>query len=108
MGENLVGLFCVPHVFLNSKVVHAQIKVQRGSHTHRTQVGSAVASGTYLINLRQGGNLAQMSDSAGMHHGGPDVVNKLLLDPFATAVVGTKNWDFEAARGYDSSSPQRD
>ena len=31
-------------------------------------------------------------------------VHKLLLDPLATAVVGTKNWDFEAARGYDSSS----
>ncbi|MGB9505387.1 MAG: glycogen debranching protein GlgX, partial [Candidatus Acidiferrum sp.] len=31
-------------------------------------------------------------------------VHKLLLDPFATALVGVKNWDFEAARGYDSSS----
>jgi isoamylase len=31
-------------------------------------------------------------------------VHKLLLDPFATALVGTKNWDLEAARGYDSSS----
>ena len=31
-------------------------------------------------------------------------VNKLLLDPFATTLVGTRNWDFEAARGYDSSS----
>lgn len=35
-------------------------------------------------------------------------VHKLLLDPFATALVGTKNWDFEAARGYDSSSRLRD
>lgn len=31
-------------------------------------------------------------------------VHKLLVDPFATALVGTKNWDFEAARGYDSLS----
>lgn len=31
-------------------------------------------------------------------------VNKLLFDPFATTLVGTRNWDFEAARGYDSSS----
>lgn len=31
-------------------------------------------------------------------------VHKLLVDPFATALVGTKNWDFAAARGYDSSS----
>ena len=31
-------------------------------------------------------------------------VNKLLLDPFATTLVGTSNWNFEAAHGYDSSS----
>ena len=35
-------------------------------------------------------------------------VNKLLLDPFATALVSVKNWDFEAARGYDSSSELTD
>ena len=30
--------------------------------------------------------------------------HKLLLDPFARAIAGVKNWDFLAARGYDSSS----
>ena len=30
--------------------------------------------------------------------------HKLLLDPYARAIDGTKNWDFLAARGYDSSS----
>jgi hypothetical protein len=35
-------------------------------------------------------------------------VHKLLLDPFATALTGVKNWDFEAARGYDSSSDLTD
>ena len=35
-------------------------------------------------------------------------VNKLLLDPLATALVGTQNWNFEAARGYDSSSSLSD
>jgi isoamylase len=30
--------------------------------------------------------------------------NKLLLDPYARAIAGVKNWDFSAARGYDSSS----
>ena len=29
---------------------------------------------------------------------------KLLLDPYARAIAGVKNWDFPAARGYDSSS----
>ena len=35
-------------------------------------------------------------------------VNKPLLDPLATALVGTQNWNFEAARGYDSSSNLND
>ena len=30
--------------------------------------------------------------------------NKLLLDPYARAFAGVKDWDFSAARGYDSSS----
>src|SRR5579872_2911889 len=29
---------------------------------------------------------------------------KLLLDPYARAIAGVKNWDFLSARGYDSSS----
>jgi isoamylase len=30
--------------------------------------------------------------------------NKLLLDPYARAIAGVKNWDLSAARGYDSLS----
>ena len=30
--------------------------------------------------------------------------HKLLLDPFATAIAGVSDWNFAAARGYDSSS----
>jgi len=30
--------------------------------------------------------------------------HKLLLDPYARAIAGVKDWDFQAARGYDSSS----
>ena len=30
--------------------------------------------------------------------------NKLLLDPYARAITRVKEWDFSAARGYDSSS----
>src|SRR5579863_1672014 len=29
---------------------------------------------------------------------------KLLLDPYARAIAGVEDWDFSAARGYDSSS----
>lgn len=34
--------------------------------------------------------------------------HKLLLDPFARAIAGVKDWDFFAARGYDSSSTLSD
>lgn len=34
--------------------------------------------------------------------------NKLLLDPFATAISRLPNWDFELARGYDPSVPDGD
>ena len=30
--------------------------------------------------------------------------HKLLLDPYARAIAGVEDWDFSAARGYDSSS----
>jgi isoamylase len=30
--------------------------------------------------------------------------HKLLLDPYARALAGVKNWDFAAARGYDYAS----
>lgn len=34
--------------------------------------------------------------------------NKLLLDPYATAITRLENWDFGPAQGYDPDSPQRD
>ncbi len=34
--------------------------------------------------------------------------HKLLLDPYARAIAGVENWDFSAARGYDSSSTLSD
>jgi isoamylase len=34
--------------------------------------------------------------------------NKLLLDPFATAISSLPDWDFGLARGYDLAEPERD
>jgi isoamylase len=34
--------------------------------------------------------------------------NKLLLDPFATAISPLPDWDFGPARGYDPSAPEQD
>jgi isoamylase len=34
--------------------------------------------------------------------------HRLLLDPYARAIAGVKDWDFSAARGYEASSPLKD
>ena len=34
--------------------------------------------------------------------------HRLLLDPFARAIAGVKDWDFSAAHGYDAASSLRD
>ncbi len=34
--------------------------------------------------------------------------NRLLLDPFATAISQLSNWDFASALGYDPSAPEKD
>ena len=34
--------------------------------------------------------------------------DKLLLDPFATAISPLPDWDFDPARGYDPAAPERD
>jgi glycogen operon protein len=34
--------------------------------------------------------------------------NRLLLDPFATAISPLPKWDFASARGYDQSDPRQD
>ena len=34
--------------------------------------------------------------------------NRLLLDPFATAISRLPPWDFASARGYDPSAPEKD
>ena len=35
-------------------------------------------------------------------------VNRLLLDPFATAITQSTHWDFGPARGYDPAAPEAD
>src|SRR5258708_40284568 len=64
--EDLVCLSRMPHVFLDAEIVHAQIKMQRGSHTDGTEVRGSVRPGAHMIKLRQSRNLFQMADSTGM------------------------------------------
>jgi glycogen operon protein len=42
------------------------------------------------------------------HEGQRFNFNRLLLDPFATAISQMPSWDFAAARGYDPSAPEQD
>src|SRR5947209_5764604 len=78
--KNVVGLSGVPHILLDTEVMHAEIEVERGGHAYGTQVRCAVAAGAHLIEFRQTGDLAQVGDSSGMDDRCPDVVNELLLD----------------------------
>jgi len=34
--------------------------------------------------------------------------HKLVLDPYARAITGLENWDFQPALGYDASAPEQD
>src|SRR5437016_4707881 len=92
--ENVVGLRRVAHVLLNAKVVDAQIKMQGGSHAHRTEIGSAVRSGTHLVDFGQGRNLLEMSDSTGVNNGRADVVDELLLNQGVAIVDGVKDLSY--------------
>ena len=60
MREDAVSFRRVRHVFLNAEIVHAQIEMQRGAHTHRAQVCRAVRPGPHLINFGQVGDFSQM------------------------------------------------
>ena len=86
MGKDAVRLFCVVHIFLNPKIMDAQIKMQRCGHTHRTHICCAMAPGPDVIQFRHAGDLSQVRNSAGMHNRGPDVINELFLDELLTIV----------------------
>ena len=60
MRKDTVGLIRMAHIFLDAKIVDAQIKMQRGSHAHGTQIGRAMRSRPDLIKLCQTGDLPQV------------------------------------------------
>ena len=80
MRKHAIGLFGVPHVFLDAEVVDAEVEMQRRRHADRTQVGGAMRSGAHLVQLGEGRDLAQMADAAGAHHRGADVVDQLFAE----------------------------
>src|SRR5262249_26190938 len=80
MREYTIGLLCVPHVLLNSKVVHAQIEVQRGRHANRAKVRSSMRAGKHVKHFREVRNFPQVTDSASVHNSRSDVVDQLFAD----------------------------
>src|SRR5215470_7661144 len=67
MREDLVRLRRVLHVFLNSKIVHAEIEVQRRAHADWAEIGRAVRAGADLVEFSEARNLAQVRDSSRMN-----------------------------------------
>ncbi len=47
-----VGFRRVTHILLNSKIVNAEIKMQRRRHAHRAEIGGAVRSRADVVHLR--------------------------------------------------------
>src|SRR5262245_10156339 len=80
MRKHAVGLFGVPHVFLDAEVVDAEIEVECGGHRHRTEIRRTVRTGPHVMQLGERRNLLQVCDAAAVHDGGADVVDQLLLD----------------------------
>src|SRR6266852_2174751 len=99
MRKDAVRLFCVVHIFLNPKIMDAQIKMQRRSHAYGTHVCGTVAPGPDVIEFRQAGDLSQMRNPTGMHNRGPDVVNELLLDELLAIVDRIEDFADRYRRG---------
>jgi isoamylase len=84
---------------------HPRASIELHSRTHRTGdiwhvwVGGVSRGQIYAFRMA-GPYLPQQGHRFNRH--------KLLLDPYATALVGTDRWDFAPARGFDSNSPLKD
>src|SRR5262249_34504783 len=89
--EYSVSLRRMAHVFLNSKVGNPHVEVQRCAHRHRRQIGRAVAAGAYLIQAREIGDSAQVSNAACMYDRRAYVVDELVLDQILAVPDGVED-----------------
>ena len=69
-----IGFRCVRHVFLDTKVVNAEIEMKCSGHADGAQVGGAVWTHADVIEFSEIGDSFQLSDAAGMKDGRADVV----------------------------------
>src|ERR1700723_836990 len=80
MREDLIGLARMTHIFLDAKIIHRDIEVQRRRHGDRRQIRGTVAPRAHMINLSQGGDLLEMPQPSTVYYGHAEVVDQLFLD----------------------------
>src|ERR1700730_14257075 len=97
--EDAIGFGGVVHVFLNAEIVDAEIEMQSGGHADGTHVGGGVPAGADLVHLGEAGNFSEMGNSAGVHYGGADVIDELLLNELLAIVDGVEDFADGKRRG---------
>src|ERR1700687_6203242 len=97
--EDAIGFRGVVHVFLNAEIVDAEIEMQSGGHADGAHIGGAVTAGADQVNLGKAGNFSQMGNSTGVHDGGADVIDELLLNELLAVVDGVENFADGERRG---------
>src|SRR5258708_23665164 len=92
MWKYTISLRRVTHVLLNPEIGNTQIKMQSRSHAHRTQIRSAVRSGSDVINFGKAGYFAQMRNATSVNYGRSDVVDHLLLNKLLAVIDGVEHF----------------
>src|SRR5437764_13649256 len=92
MWKHFVGFIRVPHIFLDAKVEHAQIKMQSGGHTHRTEIGRAMGTCAHVIDFGKVGNSSQVGNALGVDDCSANIVNQLFLNQLLTFLNDIENF----------------
>ena len=99
MRKDAVRLLGVRHQLLDAEVVDGEVEVQRGRHAHRAEVGGAVAAGAHVMQLAEGGDLAQVGHPARVDHRAADVVDELFLDELLAVPDAVEDLAHREGRG---------
>jgi hypothetical protein len=107
MWKNSICLCSVRHIFLNSKIVHADIEMKSRGHADRTEVRGAVRASSNVIHLGEICDPSQLRDAPAMNHGRPDVIDQLFLDQLLAIINAVKHFaDRQRCGGVLSDNPK--
>src|SRR5258707_5492257 len=73
--------------------------MQSGGHAYGAHIGGAVTTGADLVQLGKAGDFSQMGNSCGVHHGGADVIDQLLLNELLAIEDGVEDFTDGERRG---------